>query len=116
MSCAFNEVTLSARIGCVFRFSTILKNPDGTVMDLTGYGAQFVVREKLSDASPVLSLSSGSGITITALTGKIAVEITKTQTAALDGEYFYTLSAVEPGSQVVHLFSGKITFEESVLP
>lgn len=116
MSCTFSDVTLSARIGCVFRFSAIVKNPDGTIMDLTGYGAQFVVRQKLSDVTPALSLSSGSGITITAASGKIAVEITKTQTAALDGEYFYTLSAIEPGTQVVHLFSGKITFEEAVLP
>lgn len=116
MSCLFNEVTLSARIGCVFRFSTILKNPDGTVMDLTGYGAQFVVRQKLSDATDALSLSSGSGITITALSGKIDIEINKTQTEALEGDYFYTLSAVEPGTQVVHLFSGKISFEEAVLP
>ena len=116
MSCTFDDVSLSARIGCVFRFSTILKDSTGAVMDLTGYGAQFVVVQKLTDATPALSLSSGSGITITALSGKIAVEITKTQTAALSGEYFYSLTAVEPSTQVLHLFSGKITFEEAVLP
>ena len=58
------------------------------VFDLTGYEARLMIREKLTDSSPVIALYSdallGTGLTITAVDGLIEVEIPPTQTSVLD--------------------------------
>ena len=58
---------------------------DGEVFDLEGYEARFQAREKTSDTTPVISLTSvpAAGLTITAGDGLIELAMTPTQTAAL---------------------------------
>lgn len=59
--------------------------------DLTGYTVLFVIRDKFS-------LSSGSGLTVTAATGKVQVLLTDVQSATLsEGPVEWRLS-IEDGS------------------
>jgi hypothetical protein len=51
--------------------------------DLTGWTARMQIRETYQSASPLISLSSGSGISINATEGRVTVTASATQTAAL---------------------------------
>lgn len=53
-------------------------------VDLTGWTARLHVRVKVEDTTPVLSLSTGSGITLDA-SGNIAITITAAQATTLEG-------------------------------
>lgn len=77
-------------------------NPNGTPINLTGYTAALQIRSLPSDPTAVLSLTTGSGITITAVTGLVAIHATAAQTRAIDeGVYYYDLEITAPGTGVV---------------
>ena len=57
---------------------------DGTVVDLTGYTAELVVRQSVGDADAILTLSTeNGGIIITPEDGKIQLYISSEDTRAL---------------------------------
>lgn len=61
-------------------------------VNLTGYTAALQIRSLPDSPSAVLSLTTGSGITLTALTGQIDVHATAAQTTNIDeGTYYYDL-------------------------
>ena len=77
-------------------------NPNGTPVNLTGYTAALQLRSLPQDATAVLSLTTGSGITITGASGLVAIRATATQTRAIDeGVYYYDLEITAPGTGVV---------------
>jgi len=78
------------------------EQPAGTPVNLTGYTAALQIRTSPLAATAVLSLTTGSGITITGATGLIAVHATAAQTAAiLNGKYSYDLEITAPITSVV---------------
>ena len=82
------------------------QQPNGTPVNLTGYTAALQLRTSPLARTTVLSLTTGSGITITPLTGVIAVHATATQTAAIaPGKYSYDLELYS-GSYVTRLVQG----------
>lgn len=90
--------------------------PGGVVADLTGWSARMMIRAKVADASPLLSLTSPSGgIVITAATGTVTVTLTAAQTAALAaGVHVYDLEIVAPDTRVVKMMRGTMTVRAEV--
>jgi hypothetical protein len=83
-------------------------NPDGTPVNLTGYTAALQLRSLPTDPVSVLSLSTGSGITITGATGLVAIRATATQTRAIDeGIYYYDLEITSASGVVTRLIQGQ---------
>ena len=79
-------------------------NPNGTPVNLSGYSGALQMRSYPDASTAVLSLTSaaGGGITITALTGLVAIAATATQTRAIDeGTYYYDLEITDTFTGVV---------------
>ena len=76
---------------------TLYANATGAqLVDLTGYGARFVVRETAGAATAFLSLAAGSGINLGGTAGTIELYQHATQTGAYswtDGEYELAVGA-----------------------
>jgi hypothetical protein len=104
-----NNVTIATRNASQFTFT----NPaTGTYIsgglayapvDLSGCTAALQLRSLPNDATAALTLTTANGgITITALTGNIAVSATATQTRAIDeGYYYYDLEVTATATGVV---------------
>jgi hypothetical protein len=84
------------------------EQPAGTPVNITGYTSALQLRSLPTDATAVLSLSTGSGITITGSTGLVAVHATATQTRAIDeGIYYYDLEITSQSNIVTRLIQGQ---------
>lgn len=70
---------------------------NGVVVPLTGYTAKLSLKRNYNDASAVLTLTSGSGITLDATNGCFYLALTNAQSAALQdptgvpASYYYDL-------------------------
>jgi hypothetical protein len=79
-------------------------NPNGTPVNLAGYSGALQMRSYPDASTAVLSLTSaaGGGITITAITGLVAISATAAQTRAIDeGTYYYDLEITDTFTGVV---------------
>lgn len=71
-------------------------------VNLTGYTAELQLRSLPNDPTAALTLTTSSGITITALTGEIAIHATAAQTRAIDeGYYYYDLEITQTATGIV---------------
>jgi len=84
-------------------------------VNLTGCTAALQLRSLPSDANAVLTLTSGSGITITALTGQIDIHATAVQTGAIDeGTYYYDLEITNGTGIVTRIAQGQVVVSAEV--
>jgi hypothetical protein len=84
------------------------EQPAGTPVNITGYTSALQLRSLPTDATAVLSLATGSGITITGATGLVAVHATAAQTRAIDeGVYYYDLEITSQAGIVTRLVQGQ---------
>lgn len=84
------------------------EQPAGTPVNITGYTSALQLRSLPTDATAVLSLSTGSGITITGSEGLVAVHATAAQTRAIDeGIYYYDLEITSQSDIVTRLVQGQ---------
>ena len=80
----------------------------GSALNLTGYTSAMQIREAADSTADLLSLTSGSGITLGGTAGTIAVAITSAQSSALSaGSYAYDLELIA-GSQITRLLQGSV--------
>jgi hypothetical protein len=94
--------------GATWYLNVEYDNPNGTPVNLTSYTAALQLRSLPESATAVLSLSTGSGITITGATGLVAISATATQTRAIDeGTYYYDLEITSPAGVVTRLVQGQ---------
>ena len=94
--------------GATWYLNVTYNNPNGTPVNITSYTAALQLRSLPESATAVLSLSTGSGITITGATGLIAITATATQTRAIDeGTYYYDLEITSPAGVVTRLVQGQ---------
>ena len=95
---------------------TFLVFLDGEVFDLTDYEARFQAREKPSDTTPVIDLTSdpAAGLTITAGDGMIEFVLTPTQAAALSFiQASYNLEIyTDADAEVYRILEGEITLDK----
>jgi hypothetical protein len=95
------------------------KDTDGDPINLTGYTAAMQVRTTPEASTALISLATGSGITITGATGTIAVQITAAQSNSLTAStqagtpYVYDLE-ITSGSVVTRLVQGILTASANV--
>lgn len=90
------------------------QSPAGVPVNLTGATAALQVRTSPLAKTTVLSLTSGSGITITANTGLIACRATAAQTTTIvNGKYAYDLEITQTGI-VTRLVQGTIEVSPQV--
>jgi hypothetical protein len=84
------------------------ENPAGTPVNITSYTAALQVRSLPESTTAVLSLTTGSGITITGASGLVAVHATAAQTEAIiAGDYYYDLEVTSPQGIVTRLVQGQ---------
>jgi hypothetical protein len=73
------------------------------------------MRNSYDASEAVLSLTSGTGITLGGTAGSILIEATATQTAGIiAGPYVYDLEMVSPASVVTRLVEGTIIVDPEV--
>jgi len=88
---------------------------DGTNVNLTGYSARLQARVDVEDTETVLSLTTGSGITLGGALGTISLDRTAAQTAVLPtGEFVYDLELQSGGGVVTRLVQGQLTISAEV--
>lgn len=84
-------------------------------VNLTGYTAALQIRSLPDSPDAVLSLTTGSGITLTALTGQIDVHATATQTRSIDeGTYYYDLELTSVSGIVTRVAQGQVVVSPEV--
>lgn len=83
------------------------QDSDGNPIDITGYSAKLQISTDYETA-PSLTLTSGSGITITGAQGKLEILATATQTNSLStGYYVYELELIS-GATVNRIMEGQL--------
>jgi hypothetical protein len=84
-------------------------DPSGNPINLTGYSAALQIRTSPLAKTTVLSLTSGSGITLGGTAGTIAIHATNAQTGSItNGTYAYDLELTSAGGIVTRLINGTI--------
>lgn len=94
--------------GADWFFNVTYEQPAGTPVNITSYTAALQVRSLPESTTAVLSLTTGSGITITGASGLVAVHATAAQTGAIiAGDYYYDLEITSPQGIVTRLVQGQ---------
>lgn len=100
--------------GTTFR-RTLTYTLDNTPIDLSGYSARLQVREAHYSTEPLVSLISGSGITIGGSAGTIDILINSLATSGLPaGTHVYDLEIISPSNNVDRLVEGNFTVTPEV--
>lgn len=93
-------------------------NPDGSLVNLSGYTAEMVFRTTVQDTGdPIISLSTSSGIVINGVAGTITFTIPATTTATLtDGQQMvYNLFLTSGAGVVSALLAGPAYVQGSTI-
>lgn len=104
MSCDCNENcdpawTTEIQQGETFKFSVDLADSAGAAVDITGCTATFTLKKTLDSAAAV-TLSVGSGLTVTGASGHIDGVVPAASTAPLKGDYYGSLKITLSGGEV----------------
>ena len=87
----------------------------GSPVDLTGYSAAMQLRPSANDiATPLLSLTHTSGITLGGVAGTITIEITKAQNVFGDSRMVYDLELTDSLGKVTRLIEGTVVSKAEV--
>lgn len=93
--------------GSTFR-RTLTWKTGVTPINLTGYSARMQVRETHASSTIVVSITSGSGITLGGSAGTIELYLSNITTANIrSGFYVYDLEVVASNGDVSRLIEGK---------
>lgn len=102
--------------GATFSTTLTYRDSSNALVDLTGYTARLQLKSSRSlDAAALITLTSGSGITLGGAAGTIAIVITDEQTATLAaGTVYYSVLLIPGSGAAFHLLEGKMTVKEGV--
>ena len=101
--------------GADWFFNVTYENPAGTPVNITNYTAALQLRSLPTDSTYVLSLTTGSGITINGASGEVEVHATANQTRSIDeGVYYYDLEITSPVGIVTRLVQGQAAVSAEV--
>lgn len=111
-----NRYDLEIKQGATLSLTATWRDSTGTAVNLTGYTARMQVRSTYDAASTILSLTSGSGITLGGSAGTIAITASATTTAALTAPWsgVWDLELVSGGGEVTRLLEGAATVSPEV--
>ncbi len=89
----------------------------GAVVDLTGTTVVWRMAPSKYSASPSISKSTASGITVTdAVGGKFTVAIDAADTAGLGGIYYHEAQVTDAGGKVTTVATGWLTVTRELIP
>jgi hypothetical protein len=92
--------------GSTFR-RTLTYSLDNVPIDLSGYSSRLQVRQAYYSEDPIISLVSGSGITVGGSAGTIDILISASVTSNFPtGTHVYDLEIVSPSNVVDRLIEG----------
>lgn len=101
--------------GATWSLSLTWNDDGGDPINLTGYTAAMQVRKSYDATTPVVSVSSGSGITLGGVAGTIDVRIASSATDDVKaGRYVYDLELTSGGGEVTRLVEGTLTVTPEV--
>lgn len=101
--------------GGTFYYTLAWTDQSNTPINLTGYSAKMMVRPSVDSASAIITLSSGSGITLGGSAGTIALNIPSTTTATLPAIMaVYDLEVISPAGNVDFLIQGNVNIRQMV--
>lgn len=97
--------------GSDFSFTVTLTNSDGSAMDLTGYTCDAQVRKAYTSSSTSATFSTS----INASAGLVTLELTDTQTTALDyGRYVYDAVITSSSGEKTRVLEGQVVVTPGV--
>lgn len=103
-----------AEQGSTFTFNFTVKT-NGVAWNLTSYTARMQVRPTVESTTTLLSLTTGSGITLGGALGTVAITATATQMAAIQsGKHVYDVELVSAGGVVTRIIEGKFIVKAEV--
>jgi hypothetical protein len=103
-----------ARQGSTFNLKFVI-DTDGTKWNLTNYTAAMQVRKSTTSSTAILSLTSGSGITLGGTAGTVAVTASASTMAALPaGTWVYDLELTSGGGITYAVLEGKFIIKPEV--
>lgn len=117
------KLDLTMYQGASWDYTLTWTTTSGTVtspVDLTGYTARMQVRETQASTATILSLTSGSGITLGGTAGTILLEASATTTAGVasadtpQAVYAYDLELVSGAGYVTRLVEGNFYVDPEV--
>ena len=84
---------------------------DSVAVNLTGYSLRMTIKNDRSNPTGILTLSTGSGITITnASSGQFSITASPSQTSRLpEGKHVFDVLAISPGGEQYTVFEGTLT-------
>lgn len=102
--------------GATWTLSLAWNDDDGDPINLTGFSAAMQIRQSYAQsATPIVSVSSGSGITLGGAAGTIEVRVPATSTDDIRaGRYVYDLELTSGGGEVTRLVEGTVTVTPEV--
>lgn len=104
---ALSTYDISAEQGSDYATTVTYTDDNGSPVNLAGYSSRMQVRHFAGSPTPVLTLTNGNGMTITAATGVISVAITAAALAQIPaGSYKYDLEIVSGAGAVTKLLGG----------
>lgn len=100
--------------GAEFTRVITCKDADGNVINLTGFSARMKIK-RVDNNAVIKSLTVGSGLTLGGVTGTITINISHTDTTAMDfTEAKYDLELIDSNSKPDRLIEGRVTFSREV--
>lgn len=117
MARTFETLPLRVPLGTTWEEDwQLLQSKGGPPVDLTGYSARMMLREAVEDPTPLATLTTGSGLTITGAEGRIRLRMEAPDVTALSPDntrrrLVYDIELYIPGTPdyVVPLFQGPVT-------
>lgn len=100
--------------GATFSRTIVVKNPDNTLYDLTGYTARMQIRRDIASTEVMSTLTTENGkIGLGGDNGEISLNLSATDTAAITRNGVYDLEIVS-GATVFRLLRGAVTLNPEV--
>ena len=102
--------------GADFYINFVYQNTGtGIAINLTGYTSKMQLKSSYDNSTIVLTLTDTSGITITGVTGTLAIHATAAQTLAIPaGNYYYDIIITSASGIVTRLIQGQIAVNAQV--
>lgn len=101
--------------GALYTRTVAVQNSDGTARNLTGFSAKMHFRRFKGDATALLSLVTGSGITINGPLGLVTFTISTAQTTAITwATGVYDLKIIDGSSEGERILEGNASVSVQV--
>jgi hypothetical protein len=102
--------------GSIYTRRVLVLAEDGvTPRNLTGYTAKLHIKKHPDDAVPVAQFAIGSGLSITALTGIVTIDLSDAVTVALDFRSgVYDLLIISSSNVAERILQGGVVLSEAI--